>query len=90
MGNSGGIITVWNGNLFDGILIDSSKHHVDVHFTCKLSGKSWYITNIYGPAHNEGRAEFIQWLDNLNTTNMMYWMIIGDFNLIRAPSDRNK
>jgi hypothetical protein len=76
-------------NHFDGTMIDNSKHHFTVHFKCKLSGKSWDLTNSYGPAHNEGRADFLQWMENLDTTNMTYWMIIVDFNLIRAPSYRN-
>jgi exonuclease III len=39
VGNSGGIITVWNGNLFYGSLISQDKHHITMKFTCKYSGR---------------------------------------------------
>jgi hypothetical protein len=90
IGNSGGIITLWNGNLFNGIVVDSSKHHVTVELTCNLSGFKWYLTNIYGPSHNENRVDFITWLADLDSSLWEYWMITGDFNLIRDPLDRNR
>jgi hypothetical protein len=90
VGNSGGIITVWNGNLFNGSLISQDKHHITMKFTYKYSGRIWYLTNIYGPAHNEERMDFITWLADLNSSDMHLWMIMGDFNLIRGPENRSR
>jgi exonuclease III len=90
IGNSGGIITLWNGGLFNGKLISQDSHHVTTEFICKASGRKWYLTNIYGPAHNEDRQEFLSWLSDLDSSNMDLWMILGDFNLKRAPDDRNR
>jgi hypothetical protein len=90
IGNSGGIITIWNGGLFSGTLISQDTHHVTAEFMCKSSGRKWYLTNIYGPAHNEGIQDFFTWLSELDSSNMNLWMILGDFNLIRAPEDRNR
>jgi exonuclease III len=70
VGSSGGIITIWNGSLFNGVLISQNKHHITTEFTCKSSGRIWYLTNIYGPAHNDDRADFIDWLENINSTQM--------------------
>jgi exonuclease III len=90
VGNSGGIITVWNGNLFNGILISQDRHHITMKFTCKYSGRIWYLTNIYGPAHNEERMDFITWMADLDSSDMQLWMIMGDFNLIRGPENRSR
>jgi exonuclease III len=90
IGSSGGIITIWNGGVFNGILVSQDTHHVTTEFTCNSSGKKWYLKNIYGPVHNEDRQNFITWLSNLDSTQMNLWIILGDFNLIRDLEDINR
>ena len=90
VGSSGGIITIWNGNLFNGTEISSSKFHVTVELICKISGQLWYLTNVYGPTSSADRALFINWLVSIDTSPMHLWMILGDFNLIREPDNRNR
>jgi exonuclease III len=90
IGNSGGLITIWNGNAFSGTLIDQSSFHITVKLTCLLSSQIWYITNIYAPCTNEGRNDFAQWLSSLDSSPYELWIIMGDFNLIRSTEDRNR
>jgi endonuclease/exonuclease/phosphatase family metal-dependent hydrolase len=59
-------------------------------FTCKYSGRIWYLTNIYGRTHNEDRMDFITWMADLDSSDMHLWMIMGDFNLIRGPENRRR
>jgi hypothetical protein len=40
IGNSGGIITVWNGNIFDGVVISQNLFQITVEFKCKMSEKN--------------------------------------------------
>jgi hypothetical protein len=61
-----------------------------IDFKCNISGTLWTITNIYGPAHEERRQDFIDWLSNIDSSAMKFWMILGDFNLIRDPQDRSR
>jgi hypothetical protein len=75
-------------NFFYGILISQDNHHITTELTCKLSGKKWFITNIYGPAHNENINDFFNWIAELDFSQMQYWMILGDFNLLRARDDK--
>ena len=82
VGSSGGIITIWNGNMFKGTVIDQSKYHVTVEFVCNFSGFKWSLSNIYGPAHNENKNEFLNWFMDIDSSAYPYWMIMGDFNLI--------
>lgn len=61
-----------------------------VRLTCKLSGEEWILTNIYAPCTSEGKFAFLDWFHNIDMLDDEYWMIVGDFNLIRKPDDRNK
>jgi hypothetical protein len=60
-----------------------------MEFTCTFSLQKIYITNIYAPCSDDGRVEFTQWLNSLDSSEYELWMIMGDFNLIRSQSDRN-
>jgi exonuclease III len=90
IGSSGSIITIWNGNLFEGTIISQRIFQVTVKLKCRMSGKIWHLTNIYGPAHNENREDFFNWMADLDSSDYHYWMLMGDFNLIRNPGDRNR
>ena len=49
-----------------------------------------YFPNVYGPNSEEGKLEFTTWMTGLNISACKYWMLLGDFNFIRAPENRNK
>ena len=90
IGNSGGIITLWNGNMFDGTVIQSSKFQLTVQLICKMSARIIYITNVYAPTIEEEREVFLNWLHDVDTSLMEFWIILGDFNLMRSPDNRNR
>lgn len=88
-GSSGGIITIWNGNMLKGKIISHNYFHITIEFSSNLDNSTWYLTNEYGPNTVEGKQEFIDWLMNLNINQSKLWMILGDFNFIRGP-DKQK
>ena len=90
IGASGGILTAWNGALFSGELMFQNKFSLSIQFTCRTSSKSWILTNIYGPCNHEDKIEFIDWFGNIQMPNDVDWIIMGDFNFIRTPEDRNR
>jgi hypothetical protein len=61
-----------------------------VKFTSNISNDTWYLTNIYGPSQSDRKEEFLQWFSNISMPNNIDWLIMGDFNFIRNPNDRNK
>jgi hypothetical protein len=61
-----------------------------VQFTCNLSNNTCILTNVYGPTQTERKTDFIEWFTNIDMPGNMDWLILGDFNFIRKPSDRNK
>ena len=63
---------------------------ITARLSCNLSGNIFYISNIYGPCHNDDRTEFFDWLSNIDASQMDHWILMGDFNLIRSPLDRNR
>lgn len=56
----------------------------------KHNGDSWLLTNIYGPCTHDGKRSFIQWLKQYTVNDVDNWLLVGDFNLIRKPENRNR
>lgn len=48
------------------------------------------ITNIYGPPCHSDRMSFLDELRSLTVPSDMLWMLVGDFNMIRFPHEKNK
>ena len=61
-----------------------------MQFTCTSSLKPWILTNIYGPCNIQEKLEFIEWFTNIQMPDDVDWIVMGDFNFIRSPEDRNR
>ena len=59
VGASGGIITIWNGDLFSGDLDFKNDFSISIKFHSNLSNETWYLTNIYGPCDPHRKASFL-------------------------------
>lgn len=87
---SGGLLTVWNSNYFDGTIIQANSYAITVKMLSKLDSRSFHVSNIYDPSHSVEKLGYVTWLVNLDTSDFDLWIIGGDFNLIRHPENRNK
>jgi hypothetical protein len=56
----------------------------------RFQGAVWVLTNIYACCTPEGKIEFMNWLHDLVMPDEIDWLPVGDFNLIRKPSDQNR
>lgn len=90
IGASGGLFIGWNGNLLAGTTLFHNEFSISVQFTCSLSGATWILTNVYAPCQGNERSEFIQWFKDISMPDSTYWLIMGDFNFIRYPENRNR
>jgi len=54
-----------------------------------MSDFTFAVTNVYGPAVHTNAAEFLNSLQHIPERTNHAWVIAGDFNLIRWPSDKN-
>ena len=90
VGASGGLLVAWNGSQFSGEIIAQNRFSLSMQFTSLLSNQSWILSNIYGPCDPQDKMEFIHWFLNIHMPDDVDWILMGDFNLMRAPSDRNR
>jgi hypothetical protein len=90
VGASGGLIIIWQSSMFSGMVMHCTSFALSVYFTSVHNAQSLTIVNIYGPCDGENREVFIKWLFDLNIPDDEEWLIMGDFNFIRSPSNRNK
>lgn len=89
-GASGGIITIWCSHVFDGTVFLSERFALGVEFSSKQSAMRWKLVNIYGPCQGDQRTSFTNWLFDLDIPSTEDWLLLGDFNYIRSPENRNK
>lgn len=88
-GASGGIRIAWQGISFSGEVIFQSIYAISINFS-QLNEDSWVLTAIYAPCTHEGKRQHLEWFQAIQMPEEISWLIMGDFNLIRRPEDRNK
>ena len=89
-GASGGLITVWMSSVFTGVPVFSESFALGVRLTSTQSADSWTLVNVYGPCADPNRALFVSWLFDIDIPRGDDWLLMGDFNFIRAPDNRNR
>jgi len=87
---SGGSIIIWKSSIFSGSLVFQNEYASSVLLSSAHNNASWILTNIYAPCTPSGKKDFVEWFQNIQMPDNVYWLIVGDFNLYRNPSDRNK
>lgn len=58
--------------------------------TSNINNSSWVLTTMYAPCTPVGKRTFLERFKGIQMPDQTEWLIIGDFNLIRKPEDRNK
>lgn len=88
MGQWMGILVMWDGRLWSGEISSLGANFI----TCKLSGINqdliWFLTGIYVPNSREQREE-VQW--EVGSARGLFdgpWVVCGDFNTARFPSEK--
>jgi hypothetical protein len=61
-----------------------------VEFVSIYFSAVWVLTNIYAPCTLEVKLDFLNWLHDIEMSEDTTWLLVGNFNLIGKPSDRNK
>ena len=89
-GALGGIVTIWNSSVFTGSVIASEDFALVIKFQSTQSSQSWRLVNIYVPCQGEARTNYTNCLFSLNIPANEDWLLLGYFNYIRSPDNRNK
>lgn len=90
VGASGGLLIYWEDGVFAGEVADYNSYAITMKFRSKQSGAVFHLSNIYGPSSSVEKVAFISWLYNFDVNILEDRILLGDFNLIRSSSDRNK
>jgi exonuclease III len=90
VGASGGSIVIWKSVFFQGNLVFQNSYALSVEFYSMHDNAHWILTNVYAPCSHPEKREFIQWFKNINMSDSIGWIIMGDFNVCRSPEDRNQ
>uniref|UniRef100_A0A2N9HVH9 Elongation factor P C-terminal domain-containing protein n=1 Tax=Fagus sylvatica TaxID=28930 RepID=A0A2N9HVH9_FAGSY len=87
-GASGGILIMWDRRVV--AMTDSAVGHFSI--SCKfrnvLDQKEWAFSGVYGPNINRERNTMWEELAGVVTWWGVPWVVGGDFNAIRFPSER--
>lgn len=89
-GAYGGIITLWNSDVFSGNVIHQRPYALTVEFKSTQTSDTWFLLNIYGPCDGKPRDDFVNWLFNLHVADDKNWIFLGNFNFIRSMQNRNR
>ena len=89
VGSRGGLITVWNANLFKQQSYIARQYSLTISLASTSSELSFSLTNVYAPADHAFTDAFLHELRDLSSNVIGAWLLIGDFNLLRATFDKN-
>ena len=84
----GGILLAWDGTTLtvDNVVLNDNFLTGLVHTKV---GQPWWITVVYGPQGDELKTQFLEDLKNRRVGCLGPWMVLGDFNMIIRPTDKN-
>ena len=71
-------------------MVFQNSFAITFKLTAQHNSDYWFLTNVYGPCTYEGKRSFIQWFKHYTAVVGENWLVVGDFNLLRKPENRNK
>uniref|UniRef100_A0A453L078 Endonuclease/exonuclease/phosphatase domain-containing protein n=1 Tax=Aegilops tauschii subsp. strangulata TaxID=200361 RepID=A0A453L078_AEGTS len=87
-GTRGGILLAW-----DETIVGLSNPHPTMNTITALvkpkNGGHWWFTCVYGPQTDMDKVAFMQELVDVRELHAGPWAIMGDFNLLVSPQDKN-
>lgn len=90
IGASGGILTAWDSSVLSLCSSNANEFSLTVKLALLADGSTLTVTNVYAPTVHSEKTRFLDELASLARDVSGPWLIFGDFNLTRTPSDKNK
>lgn len=88
-GTRGGVSLCWRSSRFAASSIAVRGFSIKATFTAVGGGIPWTLTTVYGPHDAERKQAFLNELVDIHNSMAGPWVLIGDFNLITNPQDKN-
>lgn len=83
------MLTVWDASVVTVGTPIKTPHTISIPFTSSTSVYSFVVTNVYTPTDHRDTDAFLADLHTVAPSAGSGWLVIGDFNLTRAPEDKN-
>jgi len=87
-GTRGGIILMWDSRLWDGEICETGTYCITCKFVGKTQDLSWHMTGVYAPNSTLEREEVWWELGAVRGLFTGPWVVVGDFNTVRFPSEK--
>ena len=88
MQTSGGVLLIWDKRVFEKLDVMVGQFSVSVLLRGVVDDFVWACTGVYGPNDNGQRSTLCEELSQVRARWPMAWCLVGDFNIIRYPSER--
>jgi hypothetical protein len=87
--SSGGILVAWRSASWPVSSSNISSFSVSIKLKPASGGLEWWLTGVYGLAHDADKAEFLAELHDLRLVRLGPLILLGDFNMIFRSEDKN-
>ena len=84
MQTSGGVLLIWDKR----VIVIVGQFSVSVLLRGVVDDFVWACTGVYGPNDNGQRSTLWEELSQVRARWPMAWCLVGDFNIIKYPSER--
>jgi hypothetical protein len=88
-GASGGILLMWDKRVVSRLEMEVGDYVVACMFKNVVDGFEWAFARVYGPNDNSDRRWLWDEMAGLLSFWELPWVLGGDFNVIRFPSERS-
>ncbi|XP_071677171.1 uncharacterized protein [Lolium perenne] len=88
-GSRGGLVTAWDGRMLSLSNTIARVFSLTTTLSSTTTDLSLTVTNVYAPADHSLTSQFVDEMLALLPLVSGPWIILGDFNLIRHPSEKN-
>ncbi|KAL4555547.1 hypothetical protein LXL04_038169 [Taraxacum kok-saghyz] len=89
LGNSGGLISIWDPSFIEIDKIETNRRTVTILSKWKDLNQDMGVINVYAPQDEEGKQDLWNWISNaINNDCDRMWIICGDFNEVRCTEER--
>ena len=85
---SGGVLLIWDKRVFEKLDVIVGQFSINVLLRGVVDDFVWACTGVYGPSDDGQRASLWEELSQVRARWPMAWCVVGDFNIIRYPSER--
>jgi hypothetical protein len=88
-GSRGGMLTAFDPRLLNLKSSDARRFSLTTSFESTTSDVAFTVNNVYAPSDHDLTQDFVTEMVGLTAVVSGPWLIIGNFNLIRVPAEKN-